>query len=59
MSIKKHWIDELADQVQEDLIKRGKDTYVFNGGLSVSGLQHVGRLRGEVIITETLRRILS
>ena len=55
----RHWIDELADQVYEDLLKRGKDVYVFNGGLSVSGLQHVGRLRGEIIITETLRKILT
>ena len=55
----KHWIDELADQLYEKLIERGKEVYVFNGGLSVSGLQHVGRLRGEIIIPEVLRRILS
>ncbi|MEM3926570.1 MAG: lysine--tRNA ligase [Desulfurococcaceae archaeon] len=55
----KHWIDELADALYEKLLKRGKEIYVFNGGLSVSGLQHVGRLRGEIIITETLRKILS
>lgn len=56
----RHWIDELADQLYERLVSRGlKEVYVFNGGLSVSGLQHVGRLRGEVIITETLRRILT
>ncbi len=55
----RHWIDELADELYEKLVERGKDVYVFNGGLSVSGLQHVGRLRGEIIIPETLRRILS
>ncbi|MCY0868280.1 MAG: lysine--tRNA ligase [Desulfurococcus sp.] len=55
----KHWIDELADKLYEALKSRGKEVYVFNGGLSVSGLQHVGRLRGEIIIAETLRRILS
>jgi len=55
----RHWIDELADSLYEALRSRGKKVYVFNGGLSVSGLQHVGRLRGEIIITETLRRILS
>lgn len=55
----KHWIDELADELFEKLSKRGKEVLVFNGGLSVSGLQHVGRLRGEIIIAETLRRILS
>ncbi|ADV64684.1 lysine--tRNA ligase [Desulfurococcus mucosus] len=55
----KHWIDELADSLYDALTKRGKEVYVFNGGLSVSGLQHVGRLRGEIIIAETLRRLLS
>lgn len=55
----RHWIDELADNLYERLRDRNKEVYVFNGGLSVSGLQHVGRLRGEIIITETLRRILS
>jgi len=48
----------LADKLEEKLRSRGKDVLVFNGGLSVSGLQHVGRLRGEIIIPETLRRIL-
>lgn len=38
---------------------RGDKEYVFNGGLSVSGLQHIGRLRGEVILGEVLRRILE
>ncbi|MEM4881903.1 MAG: lysine--tRNA ligase [Desulfurococcaceae archaeon] len=55
----RHWIDELADQLYEALVARKKEVYVFNGGLSVSGLQHVGRLRGEIIITETLRKILT
>ena len=55
----KHWIDELADELYDRLSRRGKEVLVFNGGLSVSGLQHVGRLRGEIIITETLRKILS
>jgi lysyl-tRNA synthetase class 1 len=55
----KHWIDELADELYEKLRSRGKKVLVFNGGLSVSGLQHIGRLRGEIIIPEVLRRILS
>jgi lysyl-tRNA synthetase class 1 len=57
---KRHWIDEIAEWVEEELKKRGKkEVYVFNGGLSVSGLQHIGRLRGEVILPEVLRRILE
>ena len=54
----RHWIDELADKLYENLARRGKSVVVFNGGLSVSGLQHIGRLRGEVIIPEVLRRVL-
>lgn len=55
----KHWIDEIAEQLYEKLVERRKEVYVFNGGLSVSGLQHIGRLRGEIIIPEVLRKILS
>ncbi|KSW12681.1 lysine--tRNA ligase [Pyrodictium occultum] len=55
----KHWIDALADWLEERLRRRSKSVYVFNGGLSVSGLQHVGRLRGEVVIPEVVRRILE
>lgn len=55
----RHWIDEYADALYNELIKRGKEEYVFNGGLSVSGLQHIGRLRGEIILVEVLRKILS
>ncbi|MCC6034488.1 MAG: lysine--tRNA ligase [Desulfurococcaceae archaeon] len=55
----RHWIDELADKLYESLKKRGKSIIVFNSGLSVSGLQHVGRLRGEIIIPEVLRKLLQ
>ncbi len=58
-SCEKHWLDELADKVAEFLSHREKDVYVFNGGLSVSGVQHIGRLRGEILIPEAIRRILE
>ncbi len=54
-----HWADQLASRVAEELRARGKDVYIFNGGLSVSGLQHIGRLRGEIILGEIVRRILE
>jgi len=57
--VARHWIDELADKLYDAMTRRSKSIVVFNGGLSVSGLQHVGRLRGEVIIPEVLRRILE
>jgi lysyl-tRNA synthetase class 1 len=54
-----HWFDRIVEEVSEKLRRRGKAELVFNGGLSVSGLQHIGRLRGEVILVETLRRGLE
>ncbi len=59
MAGEKHWFDKLVEQVEAELRRRGKREVVFNGGLSVSGLQHIGRLRGEVILVETLRRELE
>ncbi len=55
-----HWIDALATYLDESLRKRdSKKTLVFNGGLSVSGLQHVGRLRGEIIIPDIVASLLE
>ncbi len=48
----KHWIDELAD----DIIREWSNLANFNlsSGLSVSGVQHIGRLRGEITLTNTV-----
>ncbi len=54
----RHWVDELADKLDEVFRSRGKRRLVFNGGLSVSGLQHIGRLRGEVILGDVLADLL-
>jgi len=35
------------------------ERYICNCGLSVSGLQHIGRLRGEVIFTNTVKEELK
>ncbi len=43
-----HWFDELAHSVDAFLASKSK--VVCNAGLSVSGLQHVGRLRGEIVL---------
>ncbi len=51
-----HWVDELVERLAKRF--EGKKEIVFNGGLSVSGLQHVGRLRGEVIMNDVLAREL-
>ncbi len=57
--VKEHWIELLASRIAERCSRLGKDECVLNGGLSVSGLQHVGRLRGEVVMNDVLRRILE
>ncbi|MEB3779246.1 MAG: lysine--tRNA ligase [Desulfurococcales archaeon] len=53
-----HWLDKLVVELEEKLRSRGKELIVINGGLSVSGIQHIGRLRGEVILGEVVRREL-
>jgi lysyl-tRNA synthetase class 1 len=47
-----HWIDKLTD----NLIKNWEDLKEFNCncGISVSGQQHVGRLRGEIVLTNSV-----
>jgi lysyl-tRNA synthetase class 1 len=52
-----HWIEKVAEEVFQRT--GGKGEAICNGGLSVSGLQHVGRLRGEVTIVDTVARLLK
>lgn len=47
-----HWVDVLLPQIEEFL--GSKERTHCSAGLSVSGLQHVGRLRGEVVLTNSL-----
>ncbi|MFB6470723.1 MAG: lysine--tRNA ligase [Vulcanisaeta sp. AZ3] len=49
-----HWIDRIAGQVLERCRGEGKEECVLNGGLSVSGLQHIGRLRGEIVLNSVI-----
>jgi len=49
-----HWFDALLDEVKASV--GAKRALVINGGLSVSGLQHVGRLRGEIVLSHCLAR---
>ncbi|MFQ5920079.1 MAG: lysine--tRNA ligase [Thermoplasmata archaeon] len=43
-----HWFDELYPSVEASVAE--KDPVVCNAGISVSGLQHVGSLRGEIVL---------
>ncbi len=56
-TLRRHWAEQIAEQVARRCRERG--VCVINGGLSVSGLQHVGRLRGEVVMNDVIRRILE
>src|SRR3989454_732264 len=49
-----HWYDDLL--VEAKAYVGEKRDLVINAGLSVSGLQHVGRLRGEVMLSQLLTR---
>ena len=51
-----HWFDELLGRIEEFLLN--KDKVLCNAGLSVSGLQHVGRLRGEIALGHAIVREL-
>ncbi len=56
-----HWFDELLGEVRQAVGVTAHDAdagLVINGGLSVSGLQHVGRLRGEIVLSQCLARAL-
>jgi len=52
-----HWVDGVAERLAVKTAGKGKVR--CNGGLSVSGLQHVGRLRGEVTIVDAVCRVLE
>ncbi|TLZ99014.1 MAG: lysine--tRNA ligase, partial [Methanobacteriota archaeon] len=47
-----HWYDDLL--VEAKAYVGEKRDLVINAGLSVSGLQHVGRLRGEITLSQLL-----
>jgi len=49
-----HWYDDLL--VEAKAYVGEKRDLVINAGLSVSGLQHVGRLRGEIALSQLLTR---
>ncbi len=57
MAAGRHWVDQVVGHL---LAGWGDvDEAVCNAGLSVSGLQHVGRLRGEITITNVIRMELE
>ncbi len=57
--VERHWLDTLVDNIVEKLKEMGVSNVIVNGGLSVSGLQHIGRLRGEILLAEAVRRELE
>jgi len=47
-----HWIDKLTTEIIENW--QGINFFNCNCGISVSGQQHVGRLRGEIVLTNAV-----
>ena len=47
------------ERIASRLAREGVKEVVLNGGLSVSGLQHIGRLRGEVVLVDVVARELE
>jgi len=56
--LEKYW--HFIDSTVDDIIKywNDQDHYICSCGMSVSGLQHIGRLRGEIILTNTVKEEL-
>ncbi|RLE65735.1 MAG: lysine--tRNA ligase [Thermoprotei archaeon] len=52
------WVERKAEEVIK-LFGEEREILVCNGGLSVSGLQHVGRLRGEITYVNAVVKELS
>ena len=52
-----HWFDELVLDAKAWV--GDKPDVVVNAGLSVSGKQHVGRLRGEITLSHLIARSLQ
>ncbi|MHA1194159.1 MAG: lysine--tRNA ligase [Promethearchaeota archaeon] len=52
-----HWIDKLTS----DLIENwpGIKDFICNCGISISGQQHIGRLRGEIVLTNAIANELQ
>jgi lysyl-tRNA synthetase class 1 len=46
-----HWFEDLLSRI---INAKPKQSIVCNAGASISGLQHVGRLRGEVVLTNVI-----
>ncbi|MFP4045696.1 MAG: lysine--tRNA ligase [Candidatus Aenigmatarchaeota archaeon] len=52
-----HWADKLAEKIIEE--RGDKERYVFNFGMSLSGMMHIGNMRGELLIPSRVKRILE
>ncbi len=53
----KFWLDKLAEQVNEKF--PDEEVLHLNCGLSIRGPQHIGRIRGELCIPSSIKRILE
>jgi lysyl-tRNA synthetase class 1 len=49
-----HWADKTAKELEKE-----KQPIHLSSGLSMRGLQHIGRLRGELIVDDVIKKILE
>lgn len=52
-----HWADKLAEKIIEE--RGDKEEYFFNFGMSLSGMMHIGNMRGELLIPSRVKKILE
>jgi len=57
VTMTQHWADKIADRIIEE--RGDKDEYNFNFGMSVSGMLHIGNLRGELVIGSRVQKVLE
>ncbi len=53
----KHWADQLKEKIIKE--REEKERYVFNCGMSISGMMHIGNLRGELLIPSSIAKIFE
>ncbi len=51
------WLDEIARKIIEKFPK--EKTIHLNGGLSIRGPQHIGRFRSEILIQDSVKKIIE
>lgn len=52
-----HWADKVAEDIIEE--RGDKEKYICNCGMSISGMMHIGNLRGELVLNTAVQKVLN